>query len=387
MESSGVKLNKAAFVDIDAAEVNFHLTRKITGKKRIIAVVKANAYGHGAVRLSQLYSELGADMLAVSSVDEALELRRGGVSLPVIILGYTPVEFASVLCDCKLIQCIFSEEYAVALSASAVSQCCMVSAHIKIDSGMGRLGFGTGESDACAIIRCLKLPRISYEGIFTHFSSSDKAESGREYTGMQSYRFSRLLSFLSDAGFEFPLVHSSNSGAILDHSQTVRESCAVRAGIMLYGYHPSALVRRRLPLIPVMSLKCSIAQIKTVHKGYKIGYGGRFTAPQDMRIATLPIGYADGIPLGISRVFISDTPCSVVGGVCMDQMMVDVSDVIVTLQDDVTVFGKGESQTADELSADAGIITYSALCGISRRVPRVYTKGGSECDRVNYLGV
>lgn len=376
-----------AEIDLDAAENNLEQIKKcIPNGKRLICVVKGNAYGHGAYQLSRLYAERGCELLAVSSLDEALELRRLGIDIPILVLGYTPPEHASTLAEKKLTQCVFSEDYAAALSSSAASVGARVDIHFKVDSGMGRLGFPLGEEGFAALERSIRLSGLKALGIFTHFSSADCGEDGRKYTGLQSDGFTELVGALAGLGCSFDFIHASNSAAILEYPGIVPVENAVRAGIVLYGYHPSGAVKNRLPIIPVMTLSCVIAHVKTVPRGSKIGYGGSFEAERDMSIATLPLGYADGIPRtdGLG-VWDGERICPVVGRVCMDQMMIDVTGTNHKVGDTVTVFGRRPAPCAHAIADSAGMISYSLLCGISRRVPRLYVKDGKVVDRVNYL--
>ena len=372
-------------IDLDAAERNFKLIQgRLKNKKNVICVLKADAYGHGARELSGLYSELSAYGFAVANIDEGSELRLSGVTLPILVLGYTPPSMADALVDLGLTQCVFSEEYAIALDKRLGRRASRLKVHVKVDTGMGRLGFLSDEGGIVAILRCIGNTNLCYEGIFTHFSSADRGNSGREYTEWQAKRFSSVITQLGKE--RFGIIHASNSAAILDYPDLLPEENAVRAGIALYGYNPSGEVIRRLPLTPVMELKCTVAHVKWVAAGSRISYGGDFVAREGMRIATLPVGYADGIPRadGII-VLVNDRLCVSVGRICMDQMMIDVTDTDVSAGDEITIFGKPPALTAESFADSVGGIAYTLLTGISRRVERIYIRDGREVHRRGYL--
>ena len=375
-----------AEVDIDALKHNFDVIRRsVDPKSRIMCVIKADAYGHGAVFLGKLYEKMGADFFAVSNIEEAMQLRENGIKLPVLILGFTPAGMAKELADNNISQAVFSEEYAGELSAAAAEQGVEVKIHIKLDTGMSRIGFMYQEPERDGesieqIKRVCTLPHLIKEGIFTHFAVSDEAEEGRDATEKQIAAFSSAVELLKNDGITFRIVHCSNSGAIIDYKKAHFD--CVRAGIILYGLAPSSKLAGRLDLIPAMQIKSVVAQVKNIEKGTPISYGGTFVSDKPMRIATVPIGYADGYTRSLgNRAFmtVKGKKAPLVGRVCMDQLMIDVSDIDgVKSGDEVTVIGDGSdnSLSFDEMAALTGTINYELVCLVGKRVPRVYIHHG-----------
>ena len=384
-----------AEVDIHAIKHNFDVIRRSAADNaQIMCVIKADAYGHGAVFLGRLYEKMGASRLAVSNIEEAMQLRDNGIQLPVLILGFTPANLAKVLADHHISQAVFSEEYAKELSDFAVRENVNVNIHIKLDTGMSRIGFMyqniERDSDSVEQIkRVCQLPNLISEGIFTHFAVSDEGEEGREATLHQLACFTDAVEKLKADGITFPIVHCSNSGAIIDYQQA-HYNC-VRAGIILYGLSPSPKLDGKLDLQPAMQIKSVIAQIKTVEPGTPLSYGGTFVTEKPTKVATVPIGYADGYPRGLSNkgyVLIHGQKAPVTGRVCMDQFMVDVSGIPgVKTGDEVVLLGtqEGERITAEELGDLSGRFNYELVCCISRRVPRNYTEDGRIVEQVDYF--
>ena len=283
-----------ANIDLDAAEHNYHLIRdRLNPRTKLCCVVKANGYGHGAVILSKLYEELGADYLAVSNIEEAIQLRKENISLPILILGYTDPRCAFQLADQKITQCVFSYDYGKSLSENAEEQNVNVKIHIKIDSGMGRIGFRCLEDDLEKALEVCNLPNLKVEGIFTHFASADEGDSGKEYTIAQFYKFMNAISYLENNGIRFEIRHCANSAGIFDYPEMILDM--VRAGIVLYGLQPSDILINPGNLLPVLTLQTIVDHIKTVHPGDCISYGRDFKAEKDLKVATIPIGYADGL--------------------------------------------------------------------------------------------
>ncbi|MBP5273488.1 MAG: alanine racemase, partial [Abditibacteriota bacterium] len=285
-----------AEIDLNCAEDNFRFIRsRIKPETGLCCVVKANGYGHGALQLASLYEKLGADLFAVSNIEEAIQLRNGGVSKPVLILGYTPVLCAKELAAYGLSQCVYSEEYGAALSECCVSGGIRLPVHIKLDTGMGRLGFryrapekDRGGLEAAA--RVCQLPGLEPEGIFTHFAAADEGGAGADFTLSQYECFREACGFFAEKGIRFSVRHCSNSAAILERPEFQEDM--VRAGIILYGLKPSPLVKNTQSLKPVMTLKSVISHIKTLQAGDTVSYGRTFTAPGPMKVATVPMGYA-----------------------------------------------------------------------------------------------
>jgi alanine racemase len=374
-----------AEIDMDAAKENFLCIRSLVGSKnKLCCVVKANAYGHGALYLSRLYEELRADLLAVSNIEEAMQLRREGITLPILILGYTPVECARYLAEYGLTQTVYSYEYAKSLNENlaALGQDTCISIHIKLDSGMGRIGFSCKDGvDLKDVEAVVSMENFIPEGIFTHFALADGGDEGEKYTREQYERFSNYIKRLEEKGIDFPIKHCSNSAAILDFSEYAMDS--VRAGIVLYGYAPSNDMRKKLALKPVMSLRAVVSHVKDITEGEAVSYGCTFVADKKMRIATVPVGYADGYlrsnGMNGGYMLVRGKRANIVGRVCMDQLMLDVTDIDgVCMGDTVTVIGRDgdEEISADMIAERNGTIPYEILCGVGERVPRFYISGG-----------
>lgn len=376
-----------AEIDLDALASNFRAVRECTGPgAQVCCVIKADAYGHGAVRVAKEFEALGADWFAVSNIEEALQLRSAGIKAPLLVLGFTPAEEAGALARNNIAQCVFSLEYARELSLYAQRAGEPVNIHVKVDTGMGRLGFcyqdflrdaGTLEEikEVCA------LPGLKAQGCFTHFASADEGTGGDAFTMRQFGCFKELLEALEREGIHFELRHCANSGAVLDYPLSHLDM--VRAGVILYGLYPSGDVRRRPDLAPVLSLRSVVSHVKAVHPGATISYGRDFTAPAEMRAATIPVGYADGYPRllspGGAQVLIRGVRCPILGRICMDQLVADVTALPdVRPGDTVTLIGRdGDAAiTADDIAAWEGTINYEVVCALSKRVPRVYIKGG-----------
>ncbi len=388
------KMKRAwAEVDLDVIAHNYAVVRGVTASSaKICCVIKANAYGHGAVTLARFYERAGADFLAVSNLEEALELRRAKVTLPILILGFTPPDAAPILYEENISQCVFSYDYARALSSAAVAAGVTVKAHFKIDTGMCRIGFDCRcpkALDACLdeLFCSAGLPALLREGIFTHFSSADEGENGRDFTLRQLALFNELTDRLAERSIRFSLRHAANSAAILDYPESHLDM--VRAGILLYGLLPSAGIVTKVDLRPALVLKTVVDLVKTVEKGETLSYGRAFSASHTMRVATLPIGYADGLWRSAGEkglaLAIGKGKAPIVGRICMDQCMADVTALSeVKSGTVVTVFG-GEGESVAALAARLGTIGYEILCALGERIPRIYLAGGevvSVFDRI-----
>ena len=375
-----------AEISLDAIAHNYREIKSRVGDgAKLCCVVKADGYGHGAVELASLYEELGADFFAVSNIDEGIELRDAGIRLPILILGYTPVRDAARLSAYNISQAVFSLEYAKALSAACEKADCSCKIHIKADTGMSRIGFmcqqfPRDEYSIKEICEACSLPRLETEGLFTHFCVSDESDEGREFTELQYANFTHVREALKAAGRDIPICHCSNSGAIEDYGKTYCDM--VRAGIILYGLAPSPKLSGRLDLIPAMTLKTSVAYVKELKKGATVSYGRTFTAEKDMRIATVPIGYADGFVRANAKdgfMLINGQKAKIVGRICMDQTMLDVTELdYIEPGDEVIVFGKGVmgEPTADTLAKNTDTINYEVVCLVGKRVPRIYYRDG-----------
>ena len=379
-----------AEISLDAIVHNYNeIKNKVGGKSKICCVIKADGYGHGAAELAHIYEKLGADFFAVSNIDEGIEIRNSGCALPIVILGYTPVEDAGRLSQYNISQAVFSLEYAKALSQECAKSGCTCKIHIKIDTGMSRIGFMCQEFprddySIKEICEACKLPNLQLEGLFTHFCVSDEDADGRKFTQKQYKNFIYVREGLEKNGIAVPICHCSNSGAIEDYPDTYCDM--VRAGIILYGLAPSDKLCGRLNLVPAMTLKTSVAYVKELKKGADISYGRTFTAEHDMKIATVPIGYADGYIRSNAEkgyMLVNGKKAKIVGRICMDQTMLDVTDIDgVRTGDEVIVFGTGEdgAPTADIIAENTGTINYEVVCLVGKRVPRVYYKNGIVTD-------
>lgn len=375
-----------AEISLNAIEHNYNVIRnKVADDTKVCCVIKADGYGHGAVELSQIYEKLGADFFAVSNIDEGIEIRKSGSKLPIVILGYTPVSEVENLAEYDISQAVFSLEYAKELSEKCVEEDCICKMHIKVDSGMSRIGFmcqefPRDEYSIEEICEACCLPNLEVEGLFTHFCVSDEDAEGREFTNKQYENFIHVRDSLKKRGVDISVVHCSNSGAIEDYPETCCDM--VRAGIILYGLAPSSKLADRLDLVPAMTLKTVVAFVKEVQKGATISYGRTFTADRKMKIATVPIGYADGFIRQNAKdgyMTVNGKKAKIVGRICMDQTMLDVTDIEdVKTGDEVVVFGTGENgePTADSLAENTGTINYETVCLVGKRVPRIYIKDG-----------
>ncbi len=374
-----------AEISLDAVIHNFKEIKSKIGNAKICCVVKADGYGHGAVMLSQVYEKLGADFFAVSNIDEGIELRDAGCTLPILILGYTPVTDAARLAQYNISQAVFSLGYAKALSDECTKAGVSVKIHIKADTGMSRIGFmcqqfPRDDNSIKEICEACALPNLIPEGLFTHFCVSDEGAEGRKFTQKQYDNFTYVRKALESEGLKIEICHCSNSGAIEDYGDTYCDM--VRAGIILYGLAPSPKLYGKLNLRPAMTLKTSVAYVKELKKGADISYGRTFTAPKDMKIATVPIGYADGFVRSNAEngyMLVNGQKAKIVGRICMDQTMLDVTDIDYVEQgDEVVVFGTGEhgEPTADLIAKNTDTINYEVVCLVGKRVPRIYYKDG-----------
>ncbi len=341
-----------------------------------MAVVKADAYGHGAFETAVCCLENGADCLAVANIDEALSLRHKGIRVPILILGDTLPERFRDVAENDITQTIYSRERAEALSEESLRLGRISRVHIKTDTGMGRIGFFADEASVDEITEISRLKGISLEGIFTHFATADAAD--KNYTLLQAERFEYMCGALEKRGLKL-MRHCSNSAAILDMLPRLGFDM-VRAGIILYGCYPSDEVSRSIDIRPVMSVRSYISHIKTVLPGDSISYGRTFVAKSPMTIATIPVGYADGYMRSLSnkgRIIVNGSYAPIVGRICMDQFMADLSHIPdAKVGDEAVLMGKqgALSVDADEIASLAGTISYEILCDVSKRVPRVYIK-------------
>jgi alanine racemase len=365
-----------AEIDLDALASNLSEVRRLTiPTAKILAVVKANAYGHGAVEVSRTVLAGGADWLGVARLDEGLTLREAGIEAPILILGYLPPEQSADVVRSRLSQAVYTSEMALALAEAASAQGTRAKLHLKIDTGMGRIGWVAGPGAVREILILARNRHLEVEGIFTHFAAADLAD--KAYTKEQLAKFTMLIEELRRNGLEIPIKHAANSAALMEMPETHLD--LVRAGIILYGLYPSDEVdHSRIKLLPVMSLKAKVAYVKEVPAGFKVSYGCTHSTENNTTIATLPLGYADGYSRLLSSkgcALLHGRRAPVIGRVCMDQVMVDVGHIPGTAVGDETVLigRQGDQEiTTDEIAGLLGTINYEVVCMVSHRVPRVY---------------
>ncbi|AVO26167.1 alanine racemase [Megasphaera elsdenii] len=379
-----------AQIDLDAAAHNMRQIRKHVGPDvKIAAVVKANAYGHGSVELAKTFAENGADCFAVSSLDEAVELRRyAHIDKEIFILGHTDARRTEELLTYDIEPAVFNLKNAEFFSQEAQRLGKTLRVHIAVDTGMSRVGFQVNEFSVSEIKAIAALPNIEIRGMFTHFAVSDIKD--KTFTREQYGHFRWMCKRMEEEGIHIALRHCCNSAAALELPEYYCDM--VRPGIIMYGCEPSPDVDiKPYDLRPVMSLRCCIAHVKLIDAGATVSYGRHYTAPSRRKIATLPVGYADGysrILSGKVDVLYHGHRVPQVGAICMDQCMIDVSgEANVHAGDEVVLFGRqGDSFIPiEEIAAACGTINYEIMCDISRRVPRVYMKDGKVVGREEYL--
>ena len=373
-----------AEINLDILAENMREIRRVTKRSaKIMAVVKADAYGHGAIEVARVLLENGADKLAVSMLDEAIELRDNGITAPILILGHTDPRRISQLIENDIEQAVYSLEYAQAISKKAVILERMARIHIKYDTGMNRLGFLAGESSVEAILAISELPGIEIEGMFSHFAMSDTDDD--EYTMKQFESFTKMAEELEKRGLEIPTKHICNSAGILRFPQMHMDM--VRAGLITYGMMPKGCPSpyTDFEVRPAMTLKSSVVHVKEIPVGETISYGRHFKTERPSTIATIAIGYADGYLRRLSNraeVLINGHRAPVVGNICMDMCMVDVTDLPEKprVGDEVVLFGKQKSRCGeaeipvDEISDMLDTINYEVTCLVGKRIPRVYIR-------------
>ncbi|KAK2218337.1 alanine racemase [Clostridioides difficile] len=374
-----------AEINLDNLRFNLNNIKNLLEEDiKICGVIKADAYGHGAVEVAKLLEKEKVDYLAVARTAEGIELRQNGITLPILNLGYTPDEAFEDSIKNKITMTVYSLETAQKINEIAKSLGEKACVHVKIDSGMTRIGFQPNEESVQEIIELNKLEYIDLEGMFTHFATAD--EVSKEYTYKQANNYKFMSDKLDEAGVKIAIKHVSNSAAIMD-CPDLRLNM-VRAGIILYGHYPSDDVfKDRLELSPAMKLKSKIGHIKQVEPGVGISYGLKYTTTGKETIATVPIGYADGFTRiqKNPKVLIKGEVFDVVGRICMDQIMVRIDkDIDIKVGDEVILFGEGEV-TAERIAKDLGTINYEVLCMISRRVDRVYMENNELVQINSYL--
>ena len=377
--------NNYVKIDMDAILGNYRAVCQKTGVP-VMAVIKADAYGHGAVQIARLL-EKECPFFGVSSVSEALELRQAGIQTPVLILGHAPVSAFSELVGAEIRPTIFNYEDAEALSRQAVHKGVTAACHLAVDTGMSRIGFQVTPEDGDTCARIAQLPNLEIEGVFSHFATADCEDLSRSY--QQAELFDRFCDILGARGITPKIRHLNNSAGIMNFD---RHYDLVRSGIVTYGLYPSDQVSPQLlPLTPAMSWYSRVSHVKTLPAGRQISYGGTYITTEPTRIATIPVGYADGYRRSLSSrfyVLIHGKKAPILGRVCMDQMMVDVTEIPETaVGDTVTLIGTDgqETITTEAIAEAAGSFNYEFVCGISRRVCRRYISGGELQQEVDFL--
>lgn len=378
-----------AGIDLDALKYNVEGIKRCKAESAMLmGVIKANAYGHGAKVFAHELDSMGFDWFAVATVDEGIELRRDGIEQPILVLGYTCEAQYPDMVQWEITPTIYSLDMAKAFDAAAAKAGKVVNIHIKIDTGMSRIGFLPGEKSLDEIEKIHELRHLRIQGMFTHFACADMRD--KTHVGHQIEKFHQMIDGVRQREIPVEIFHCSNSASIMELPS--EHMNLVRAGIILYGLYPSnEMEEKRLPLKPVMSLYSHIVHVKEVPEGVTVGYGATYVTERPTRIATVPVGYADGYPRSLSNrafVLIHGRRVPIIGRVCMDQFMVDVTDMLqVSVGDVVTLIGQDGEETlsVEEISEMAGSFNYEFVCDVSRRVPRVYIKNGKPVSVVNYL--
>ncbi|BDB01571.1 alanine racemase [Clostridium botulinum] len=377
-------------VNLDNLSYNMRNIKKKVNCKEIFAVVKANGYGHGALDIASTLLENGATRLSVACLSEAIELREGGITCPINILGITPPTLFEDIINYNIEPVVFSYDYANQLSKAASLKNRIVKTHIAVDTGMGRLGFDPTVESLEEIKSIQNLSNIKIEGLCSHFSSSD--EKDKSYSEYQFKIFQNFRKKLIEMNMKIPIHHMSNSAAIIDLPSTYLD--AVRAGIILYGYYPSREVNKEnLHIKQVMTLKANIVHIKTIDSGKYVGYNRKFKTKRKSKIAILPLGYGDGYTRFLSnrgKVIINGQYAPIVGNICMDQCMIDVTDIKeVKVGDEVIIIGRDDINNlrydAEDIASKVGMTSGEIMSIISKRVPRVYIKNGNIVKVKNYI--
>lgn len=374
-------------IDLDKVRYNTKLVDELIGDTKIMAVVKADCYGHGDVKIARLLQdEMGIDFFAVSSVDEAVRLREHGIDQKILILGYTPAEHFHYLHEFNITQCLLSLQYAQKIEAYAAHNDVMIEGHIKVDTGMQRLGIPCMDEHYCIedVFGIYQLKHVKAVGIFSHYSVSDSLdkEENIDYTKHQTQLFDKVLTDIKKAGYEYGITHIQNSYGCLNYFDMKYDYA--RPGIILIGStsDDSVLLKQPIDLQAALTWKANVSLVKTVKKGTTLGYGRNYLASKDCQVATISVGYADGLNRNASHkhahVLLKGKRCEIIGNICMDQCMIDVSEIAeiaeVAEGDIVTIVGEDQDQILkiDELARCANTINNEAYCLISRRVPRFY---------------
>lgn len=385
-----MKLSRPVWAEINLDNLAHNIRevrRVVDNNSKVMAVIKADGYGHGAVSIGKVLLENGADRFAVATLSEAIQLRATFTDIEIMVLGYTPNELASDIIENNIIQTIYTKEQAEEYSKIAISLKKKVKVHIKLDTGMSRLGMVFSDETIESIIQMSKLEGLFIEGIFTHFAVADEID--KEFTYKQVEKFNHIVSKLEEQGLYIPIKHVSNSAAIIDLPEFNFDM--VRAGIMLYGLYPSEYVNKNVVnLKEVMCLKAKVSQVKDLDAGCGVSYGLKYKNDEKSQVATLPIGYADGYTRmlsGKAKVMINGIKTSIIGNICMDQCIIDVTSIDVKVGDEVVLFGGNDTNgiSIDSIANSLNTINYEIVCMVDKRVPRVYKKDKKILDIKDYV--
>ncbi len=377
-----------AEINLDHLIHNIKTVRELTDKNsKVTAVIKADGYGHGASVIAKTLLENGADRLAVATITEALLLRKYYQDVEILVLGYTEESAIHLAIENNIIQTVYSFDKLKAFSDIAVKMDKVLRVHIKIDTGMSRIGMLPNEDTVHEIMKMRELPNIYIEGMYTHFARAD--EKDKTFANKQVEKFEYVKKALEEKNIIFDIYHVSNSAAIMDLDFNYD---MVRAGIMLYGLYPSEEVNHNIKLKEVMSLHTKITRVQEINPGTGISYGHLYKADEKMKIASLPIGYADGFSrslTGKAEAIVAGKKVPIVGKICMDQCMIDVTGLDVEVDDEVVLFGEkdGLKISIDDIANQLGTINYEIVCMLDKRVIRVYTKNNERIDEVDYLSL
>ena len=381
-----------AEINLDAIKHNYNEIRKITSPDaKIMAIIKADGYGHGFKAIASVLLNNGVDAFGVATTDEAMQIRKAGFTLPVLILGVVLDDEYKKAIENEISLCVANFETATEISEIAKNIGKNAKIHIKLDTGMGRIGFVCGDNDIDVkeeILKIASLPYISVEGIFSHFSRADEEDSA--YTDFQFEKFSKICSSLKNDGLNIPYCHICNSAGIIQFPKYHLDM--VRSGIITYGLYPSDVVdKSKLNLIPAMTVKTKVTNIKEIKHESQISYGGNYKAMPGQKIATIAIGYADGFSRILSNrasVLINGKEAKVVGNICMDQCMIDVTHIdSIKIGDEVIIFGSDGNNTitVESVALLLGTINYEVVCSVGKRIPRAYIQDNKTVSVLNYL--
>ena len=377
-----------AEINLDNLAHNMKETRRVVNKNTLItAVIKADGYGHGAVCIGQTLLDNGANRFAVATLSEAIQLRASFPNTEIMVLGYTPNDLTEDILANNIIQTIYTLEQAEYFSKLALLSNKKITVHIKLDTGMNRLGMQESQETIDSILQMSKLEGLFIEGIFTHFAMADEID--KEYTNNQVKKYKKIVNALEENGLNIPIKHVSNSAAIIDMPELNMDM--VRAGIMLYGLYPSKNVNQNnVNLKEVMCLKAKISQVKEIPKGTGVSYGLKYKCTKNSKVATLPIGYADGFTRmlsGKASAMLQNKKVPIIGNICMDQCIIDISGLDAKIDDEVVLFGGNDKNgiSITSVSELLNTINYEIVCMVDKRVPRVYIKDEKAIYYKDYL--